>query len=173
MTPLYIANAFTAEDEQLASVPWVNRTEARLECFMSPVPRKYIYGSGRGVREYFSVEMAPWVLGIMSALDGDPNVCFFNRYDSKQNALGWHSDDSPDTSMAHPISVVSFGAAREIWWRKIGASGIVPPEERKLLEPGSLFVMPAGFQGLYEHRIPKADRDVGPRVSLTFRRMLG
>jgi hypothetical protein len=173
MTPIYKENAFTIGDELLASVPWSSRTEARMECFMSPVPRKYTYGSGRGVREYFSVEMSSWVSGIVSALDGDPNVCFFNKYEGKQNALGWHSDDSPDTSAGHPISVISFGAAREIWWRRIGVSGVVPPENRRLLEPGSLFVMPAGFQGLYEHRIPKADRDVGPRVSLTFRRMLG
>jgi len=171
MTPIYIPNAFTVSEALLASIPWVDRTEARRECFMSPIPRTYVYGSGRGVRQYSSVEMAPWVLEIMSKLEGDPNVCFFNRYESKRNSLGWHADDSPDTSSEHPISVVSFGAAREIWWRENGAVGTVPPENRQLLESGSLFVMPAGFQETHEHRIPKADRDVGVRISLTFRRM--
>ena len=109
----------------------------------------------------------------MDTLEGAPNVCFLNRYDDEKNALGWHSDDSPDTSDAHPISVVSFGEPREIWWRKTGTKGIVPESNRKLLEPGSLFVMPPGFQSEFEHRIPKGSRGMDTRVSLTFRRMVG
>ncbi len=38
-----------------------------------------------------------------------------------------------------------------------------------LLQSGSLLLMPPGFQDLYEHRIPKASRKVGERISLTFR----
>lgn len=173
MIPTYITDRFEVSTEMLDAVPWVNRTSARLECFMSPTPRLYTYGSGLGVRTYASVEMAAWVKAIMDALDGEPNVCFLNRYDEERNALGWHSDDSPDTSDEHPISVVSFGEPREIWWRKIGDRGVVPGSNRKVLEPGSLFVMPAGFQSVFEHRIPKGSRKMGPRVSLTFRHMVG
>lgn len=98
-------------------------------------------------------------------------MCFLNRYEHERNGLGWHSDDSPDTSDAHPISVVSFGEPREIWWRRIGEKGTVPESNRKLLEPGSLFVMPPGFQSAFEHRIPKGAHSMGARVSLTFRHM--
>jgi len=171
MEPFYKANAFEVSEADLASIPWVTRTNARKECFMSPAPRSYTYGSGRGVRTYDSVEMAEWVKEIMASLEGDPNVCFFNRYEDRGNSLGWHSDDSPDTSDANPISVISFGEPREIWWREIGTKGVVPLENRKVLESGSLFVMPPGFQSSYEHRIPKGDREMGPRVSLTFRTM--
>jgi alkylated DNA repair dioxygenase AlkB len=73
---------------------------------------------------------------------------------------------------AHPIAVVSFGCEREIWWRKIGEKGVVPPENRQLLRHGSLFVMPAGFQDLYEHRIPKSPGTTHTRISLTFRRYI-
>ena len=171
MEPFYKANAFEVSEADLASIPWVARTNARKECFMSPVPRSYTYGSGRGVRTYNSVEMAEWVKEIMVSLEGDPNVCFFNGYEDRGNSLGWHSDDSPDTSDTNPISVISFGEPREIWWREIGTKGVVPVENRKMLESGSLFVMPPGFQSSYEHRIPKGDREMGPRVSLTFRTM--
>lgn len=139
---------------------------------MSPVPRSYTYGSGRGVRTYESTEMFDWVKELMGKLEGDPNVCFFNRYEDRSNSLGWHSDDSPDTSDKSPISVISFGEPREIWWREIGFKGPIPQENRKLLEPGSLFVMPPGFQSSFEHRIPKGDREMGWRVSLTFRTMI-
>ena len=172
MEPLYTSDRFEVSAEDLEAIPWVARTPARLECFMSPMPRTYTYGSGLGVRTYESVPMEPWVAKIMEALPGNPNVCFFNRYDSRANALGWHSDDSPDTSDDDPISVVSFGEEREIWWKPIGATGVVPLDCRKKLGSGSLFVMPPGFQILYRHKIPKGDREMGVRVSLTFRKML-
>jgi len=172
MEPLYKDNAFEVSEVDLASIPWVTRTDARKECFMSPVPRSYTYGFGRGVRTYDSVEMADWVKKIMASLEGEPNVCFFNRYEDRSNSLGWHSDDSPDTSDTNPISVVSFGESREIWWRKSGEKGVVPEENRKLLKSGSLFVMPPGFQSSYEHRIPKGSREMGSRISLTFRTMI-
>lgn len=172
MEPLYTSNVFSVSTSDLESVPWVDRVEARRECFMSPDPRDYTYGSGSGIRTYTSTDMLPWVAEIMAKIPGDPNVCFLNRYEHERNALGWHSDDSPDTSDAHPISVVSFGEPREIWWRRIGEKGTVPESSRKLLEPGSLFVMPAGFQKSFEHRIPKGSRLMEARVSLTFRHML-
>jgi hypothetical protein len=172
MTPLYTPGVYSTSEANLASLPWLDRVSARRECFLSEVPREYTYGSGGGERKYFSSLMPEWISAIMTSLPGEPNVCFCNKYEAERNALGWHSDDSPDTSGAHPISVVSFGEPREIWWRKIGDKGVVPAENRLLLEPGSLFVMPAGFQSLYEHRIPKGSRSMGPRVSLTFRHML-
>ncbi len=46
----------------------------------------------------------------------------------------------------------------------------MPPENKQRLKSGSLFVMPAGFQDLYHHRIPRSDRECGTRISLTFRR---
>lgn len=170
MTPQYTAR-FVDPIADLGSIPWVDRVQARRECFMSVHPRSYVYGSGRGVRTYRSVPMLPWVAEIMSKVPGTPNVCFLNRYEGERNALGWHSDDSEDTDDTDPISVVSFGEPREIWWREIGATGVVAEENRQILEPGSLFVMPAGFQSKYEHRIPKGSRKMGARVSLTFRRM--
>ena len=54
--------------------------------------------------------------------------------------------------------VLSLGEEREIWWRKIGEKGETPPERRQLLESGSLFIMPPGFQQIYEHRIPKGSK---------------
>jgi len=172
MKPSYKTNTFEVSKDDLEGIPWVARTHARKECFMSLIPRSYTYGSGRGIRTYNSVDMFDWVREIMGKLEGDPNVCFFNRYEDRSNSLGWHSDDSPDTSDVNPISVISFGEPREIWWREIGTKGVVPLENRRMLGSGSLFVMPPGFQSSYEHRIPKGDHEMGPRISLTFRTML-
>jgi hypothetical protein len=184
MEPTYTPDYVDASDSDLASVPWGTYTEARQECFMAPSTVTYTYGSGRGIRTYTSIDFLPWVERIRSHLNATPlfrdglgieiktrkyNVCFLNRYQDASQHLGWHADDSPGMDHLHPIAVVSFGQAREIWWRRKGHKGEIPMEQKQLLAHGSLLVMPAGFQLEYEHRIPKGDRKMEPRVSLTFR----
>jgi hypothetical protein len=145
--------------------------------------RRAADGEGRGVRTYAPVPYSPLVLDIQRQLNLDDiggldgamkdvykyNVCFLNRYDNAAMQLGWHSDDSSGMDHEHPIAVVSFGQPREIWWREKGQTGVIPAEQRMLLEHGSIFVMPRGMQRTHEHRIPKGDRKMEPRVSLTFR----
>jgi alkylated DNA repair dioxygenase AlkB len=186
MKPYYFRNGFinVKLEDVLSSTPWVQVTDARLECFMSESTETYTYGEGRGVRTYQPVPYSSLATEIQHQLNRDDiggldgamrdvfqyNVCFLNRYDNAQMQLGWHSDDSPGMSHEHPIAVVSFGHAREIWWREKTQSGVVPLDQRQLLEHGSIFVMPAGMQLTHQHRIPKGDRPMSTRVSLTFRR---
>lgn len=179
MEPLYLPDftVYPGLDRLLTQVPWWRVAETRGEYFMSWRQDSYTYGKGPGVRTYAA---APFCAGVGCALDhvneeldrrgwGLVNVCFLNRYDTEHDHLGWHADDHEGTDHTRPIAVVSFGQAREIWWRALGSSGVVPAERRQLLGDGSLFIMPPGFQAGYQHRIPKGDRPMGPRVSLTFR----
>jgi len=175
----YFKNYIEKPDEvfdHLLGLNWLNVTEARMEYFMSDVPRSYTYGSPPHDREYHSSVYTDVVKSIQNKLNEESgfkyNVCFLNRYNTQKNQLGWHADDSPTMDYDHPIAVISFGAEREIWWKPQEDKGAVPPEQRQLLSHGSLFVMPSGFQNTHFHRIPKADREVGVRVSLTFRRYL-
>ena len=163
-------------------LPWEKREDApRKECFMSdPAPISYTYGQGRGVRTYTSVEMYPWVKKVMAQLNrslshlgwGPMNGCFLNLYEDHRHALGWHADDFHRMDHTQPVCVISLGEPREIWWRENGTKGVTPPTCRMLLEPGSLFIMEPGFQHTHQHRIPKGSREMGPRVSLTFRAFL-
>jgi alkylated DNA repair dioxygenase AlkB len=179
MTPaIYVPNVLhhIPLEPFLVEVPWTRRTETRQEAFMALEETHYTYGSGNGVRTYVSTPFTPTVAFIFdflrACLDEEwwPNVCFLNRYDDHRDHLGWHSDDSPGTEHSAPITVVSFGAAREIWWRKIGETGQVPADQRQVLEHGSVFGMMPDMQKTHQHRIPKGDRPMGPRISLTFRR---
>lgn len=185
MTPLYFGKMFDFSLFRLllTEVPWESATEARQECFMSNTRYEYTYGTGRGKRTYRSVPFHVGVQRILARLNAllgifsvqypqgcGFNVCFLNRYANERQHLGWHADDTPGMLHEHPIAVVSFGAAREIWWRPNGQTGPVPTDCRKLLEPGSLFIMPSGFQLSHQHRIPKHGRPCGDRISLTFRR---
>lgn len=187
VSPYYIRNVydFLSLDVVSSHVQWLSVTDARHECFMSHSYETYTYDSGRGVRTYTPVPYTDIVKDIEFSLNYSSvvregfggylppnkfNVCFLNRYDSDKHQLGWHSDDSPGMDHDHPIVVVSFGAAREIWWREKDEKGAVRDDQRQLLEHGSVFVMPPGMQRTHVHRIPKSDRkDIGVRVSLTYR----
>lgn len=183
MKPIYLPSVFRdiSLDEVLNSTPWIQVTDARLECFMSATTATYTYGEGRGVRSYAPVPYSVLVANIQHQLNRDGleretlddvyayNVCFLNRYDNAAMQLGWHSDDSPGMDHDHPIAVVSFGQPREIWWREKGQTGVIPADQRQLLEHGSVFIMPAGMQRTHQQRIPKGDKPMSPRVSLTYR----
>lgn len=185
MKPIYVSSGFRdiSLDHVLNSTPWIQVTDARLECFMAATTDTYTYGEGRGVRTYTPVPYSLLVTSIQETLNnhlshalnehprksGLYNVCFLNRYDNAAMQLGWHSDDSPGMDHDHPIAVVSFGQPREIWWREKSQAGVIPADQRQLLEHGSIFIMPAGMQRTHQHRIPKGDRPMGTRVSLTYR----
>lgn len=162
-------------------VAWVNRESPRDECFMSApgAPRVYSYGNDntnrRDIHTYNAVDMHPKVLSVMEKINLDRqtefNVCVLNYYKDQHQHLGWHSDNSPEQDMSHPIAVVAFGAERYIWVREMGHKGPIPDSQKFLMTRGSLFWMPGGFQDTHQHRIPKHDRECGGRISLTFRKL--
>lgn len=173
--PTYIPNWSPLSIEDFDCIPWLSLTEARQECFMALTTISYTYGRPPRDRTYTSIPLDPLVEGLLEFLNREGysfNGCFLNRYLSHRNHLGWHADDFPGMDQEHPIAVISFGESREIWWKRIGEKGVIPEENKQLLEPGSLFIMPKGFQNTHLHKIPKGDREMGPRVSLTFRRFL-
>lgn len=173
MKPVYIPSYTDGGkvEKLISDVSWVNPQFARAECFMSDTPRQYQYIDNGPV--YASISFHPLVKEIMMKINSEfgygLDVCFLNYYLDHTKALGWHADDSEPINQAEPIAVVSFGQAREIWWKPNDYKGVIPEDWRQLLGDGSLFVMPAGMQDTYKHRIPKGDTKMGPRISLTYR----
>ncbi len=166
---------------------WVNRDQApRDECFMSTRPWPYTYGQGRGVRTYEPIGYTALIEAIRefrqgnaSAVETDYEACFANRYHGQHQHLGWHADDSPDIDHSQGIAVISFGAERELWFRANPLARDYghdeanrPPVARLALPHNSVLVMPPGYQQTHQHRIPKHSGACGPRVSLTFRKLL-
>ncbi len=179
-----------------AAIPWVNRDGApREECFMSTRPDAYTYGRGEGVRTYEPIPYTPFMEEVRQEvlrLTGvDYEACFSNKYVDERKHLGWHADDSPTIDHQFGIAVLSFGAEREIWFRETGwydhnrnqdpammEAALRAQVERDkrikhvMLPHNSMLVMPAGFQQTHQHRIPKHSAKCGPRISLTFRKLL-
>jgi alkylated DNA repair dioxygenase AlkB len=179
MRPTFIPD-YTDEnfyDVLLNETPWLRLGETpRRECFMAVNPAaKYRYGTEKSPRVYDAAPMHPAVRLLMDRLNEDfgthYNVCVLNAYADGRDHLGWHGDRSPEQDPSHPIAVIAFGAAREIWIRDRGVPGDVLPENKFLMTPGGVFIMPEGFQDEKDHRIPKTDRPCEGRVSLTFRKL--
>lgn len=174
MNPIY-NECFLKDTEELfnslLSIKWLSVQSLRKEYFMSSFDAKYQYVENG--HEYNSKPFIPGVLKIMEDINEQYgyclNVCFLNRYDSKIDSLGWHSDDSPIIDQSQPIVVLSLGSEREIWWKEQSYKGTIPDSNKQPLKNGSLFIMPSGFQDSMYHRIPKHDREISTRISLTFR----
>jgi alkylated DNA repair dioxygenase AlkB len=170
-TPDFVPDAQAAFDELWAELGWERRDKTpRREYYANDVAVPYTYGQGAGVRTYEAKPRHPRMKAIQAqveALTGARlEACFLNGYENSRDQLGWHADDSPEMNDALPIAIVTLGAERDIWF--------CPQGDRKAvtglkLQSGSLCLMLPGMQDTHFHRIPKADRDVGPRISLTFR----
>jgi alkylated DNA repair dioxygenase AlkB len=180
MTPLYFHDFIeptiaTAECARLwDGLSWEEREGApRREYWSNDFSAPYRYGNEEHGRTYparaWDYNVRAYMEEINRAHEIALNCCFINGYAHQRQHLGWHADDSEEMSHDIPVAVVSLGAEREIWFRPKDDDKSV---SKQMLGNGSLLIMPPGFQRLYQHRIPKADRVVGPRISLTYRGLL-
>lgn len=160
----------------LNEVAWVREQERRAEAFMAHKPTEYRYLPQENAPSYKSTPYHALVHAIETRLNikfgCKMNLCFLNYYANQSQALGWHSDDGEIIDQTQPIVVVSLGVERDLWVREIGYKGEIPSEWKFTLHNGSVFIMPKGFQNLYQHRIPKGGREMAGRISLTYRASL-
>jgi alkylated DNA repair dioxygenase AlkB len=181
-TPNFINHADEAFKALREDLNWERRdTAPRSEYWTNIYDQPYTYGHGAGERTYQSQPNHFWIEDIDCDLrykftkelhklylpyyEG----CFLNMYQDGSDALGWHADDDPGIDHSRPIAVVTLGQARRIQWKE-QIPGSHPQEQ--LLEHGSLFLMPAGFQQTHFHRIPRDPSVDGVRISLTYRGLI-
>lgn len=160
---------------------WVRHPNVpRREYYVHADEKPYSYGIAEYARTYESQSLHPELGALWSRTEAHYKMpfetCFLNGYDDGKDHLGWHSDDSPEMDDSRPIIIVTLGAEREIWFRRRPSTlqntpfgyGQLPVEKLRLGH-GSACEMRAGMQDTHQHRIPKGDREYGPRISLTFR----
>ena len=89
-----------------------------------------------------------------------------NLYRDGRDSVAPHNDHLYEIVAGYPIALISLGAARRMTIR----SKSRPRRSFDLdLEHGSLLLMSHETQKHYDHGIPKARGNVGPRISLAFR----
>ncbi|GBN78008.1 DNA oxidative demethylase ALKBH2 [Araneus ventricosus] len=95
------------------------------------------------------------------------NYVFINRYKDGIDTLGIHRDDEKDMDATSPIVTFSFGAPRDIIFRRKNFDNV-----KLSLEHGSVLVMYPPTNRYWYNEIPKRKKVKDIHVSLTFRKNL-
>jgi alkylated DNA repair dioxygenase AlkB len=96
------------------------------------------------------------------------NAVLANAYRDGRDSMGWHRDDEVELGPNPVIASLSLGQERRFLLREAGqrSHGLD-------LAHGSLLVMKGDCQRRYQHALPKSRSEMGLRINLTFRLILG
>ena len=92
-----------------------------------------------------------------------------NYYRDGQDSMGWHSDDEKELGINPVIGSVSFGEARKFMLKHKRNKEL---KSSVILENGSFLLMQGVTQHHWYHQIPKTKKPLGPRINLTFRKII-
>ena len=95
------------------------------------------------------------------------NAILVNYYRDGKDSNDWHSDDEKELGAYPIIASVSIGAERVFHLRH----KVTKQKIKMNLPHGSLFLMGAGIQEYWQHKLSKTSLQVGPRINLTLRYM--
>lgn len=176
---LYVPGFFAGADADALfgalreEVPWehvrIRGVPQRLGTYwIAPVPYAY---SGQ-VRP-----PAPWLPTVQAVRAAVESMVFrgkgpsfegvlLNYYQNGEVKLGYHADDEDVIVPEAPIASVSFGAPRRFVLRHNRTQA----KHELTLGHGSLLVMGGTTQWYWQHAVPP-EKNAGPRINLTFRRL--
>jgi alkylated DNA repair dioxygenase AlkB len=97
------------------------------------------------------------------------NSVLVNLYRDQRDSMGFHSDDEPELGPKPSIASLSVGAERVFVMKH--KAGLVRPVRLRLAS-GSLLVMKGETQRNWKHGIDKQSSPCGPRINLTFRKIV-
>ena len=92
-----------------------------------------------------------------------------NLYRDGKDSNGWHADNEKELGKSPVIASVSFGASR---FFHLKHRTIKDARLKILLQSGSLLIMEEDTQEKWLHQIPKTVKQIGPRINLTFRKII-
>ncbi len=95
--------------------------------------------------------------------------CLANLYRDGSDSMGLHSDDEKELGKNPVIASLSLGATRKFKLKHRFK------KDQKLeidLEPGSLLLLKGTTQHFWKHELPKTKKEPGPRINLTFRKII-
>ena len=187
---IYYCNEFLSvtENQQLLSelheqIRW---TTGAIKLFGKTLtmPRLLAWYADSGIQYTYSGQTAEhndWITPVLSikhqaeqALAPIDNTVFngalLNYYRDGQDSMGWHSDNEPELGADPSIASISLGASRRFQLQHRHNKTL--SNITLTLEPGSLLLMRGKTQHYWRHQLPKTKKPVGPRINITFRRIL-
>jgi alkylated DNA repair dioxygenase AlkB len=145
-----------------------------------PQPRLIAwYGDAGMIYTYSGIQLTPlpWtgtLLDIKKRVEAvagtNFNSVLVNYYRDHRDSMGLHSDDEPELGKQPILASLSLGEDRTFILKHKRDKDLKPV--RLKLTSGSLLLMKGDTQRYWKHGIDKETRLCGPRVNLTFRRIL-
>ena len=139
------------------------------------------YGDAGASYAYSGVELhpLPWtpvLLDIKARIEKTTGSSFnsvlLNYYRDHRDSVGFHSDDEPELGERPVIASLSLGAERTFILKHKKLKGMQETPCAFAPASGSLLLMRGDTQRCWRHGVPKENRPCGPRVNLTFRKIL-
>jgi alkylated DNA repair dioxygenase AlkB len=87
-------------------------------------------------------------------------------------AVGYHADDEPIFGENPTLASFSIGASRVFQVAEKSRAGKGAADLEVVVSDGDLVVMRGPFQHHYRHAVKKASKSVGPRLNLSYRRVV-
>ena len=171
MTSIEVGDSDALMLEMLASISWEKRDDYRIEAFFKRYEGDYLQPArANGIRPYFPQEeptclKSLWEL-VEQATGYKYEACFINFYLDERANMGWHFDNSPSIDVNRPVSVLSLGGEREIFFRDAKTHDVVM---RLMPKAGSVYSMLPKCNEHFQHCIPPTNEKRMPRMSLVFR----
>ncbi len=161
----------------MTEVPWKQaqitlfgrpQTMPRLTCWMGEAAYTY---SG------LTNSPAPWsqsvarIRDIAERLSGMTfNGVLLNLYRDRRDSMGWHADDEAALGPAPIIASANLGATRRFRFKP--KPHHAAPTLGVDLVHASVLVMRGPTQQNWLHAVPKSAKQIGPRINLTFRKIV-
>src|SRR5690606_8751899 len=98
------------------------------------------------------------------------NAVLLNLYRNGRDGVSWHSDKTNKSDNNPVIASVTFGETRMFRLRHKFRKDI--PQLEIPLHHGTFLLMAATTNSFWEHQVPKTAKELLPRISLTFRRII-
>jgi len=114
-------------------------------------------------------EIPEWLLPLKKLVeercDQKFNFMLFSKYRDEKDSIAYHSDDERFLGENPTIASVSVGQDRPFLLKNKKTKVV----EEFNLTSGSLFIMKGLCQKNYLHTVPKQQKELAPRISITFR----
>lgn len=103
------------------------------------------------------------------------DTLLLNYYRDGNDYISAHSDNEKNLDTEYPIVCLSLGETRNLNIRKKISHGESSHKDDNFLKRyelahGDIFIMFPGMQNKYTHEIPKSQKNMSPRISITARR---
>lgn len=140
----------------------------RLESWFGAAGVVYRYSGQTLQASGWPPAVAPLVEAVCATTGIDFNAVLANWYRDGADRMGWHADNEAELGTNPPVASLSFGAPRDFRLRR---NADHKQTLSVALGNGDLLLMSGALQHHWQHSVPKRAH-AGPRLSLTFRRVL-